>query len=72
MQVVEELKKIIDKADFEDPKKLKKQLDLLSKLPGDYNQQVFDKLYELATKDPNVITIFIDQFIKTSMKLLDE
>jgi len=72
MNILEELKKIVDNSSIVNKEKVKKQLELLSKLPGDYNQQVFDKLYELSLKDPNAITIFIDQFIKTSMNLLDE
>lgn len=72
MIVINELKKIIDKSDLENPEKVKKQLDLLSKLQGEYNQQVFEKLHELALQDPKAIKIFIEHFIKTSKNLLDQ
>lgn len=67
---IEELKKIVDGAGFEDSATVKRQLELLSTLPGDYNQQVFDKLLELAQYDPKAILIFIEQFIKTSKEIL--
>ncbi len=72
MQVLEDLKILIDRSDLENPDKLKQQLELLARLPGEYNQQVFDKLYELACHDPQAIVIFIRQFIDTSVKLLNK
>ena len=72
MDTIDELKMVVDQSDIEDKKKVKNQLNLLSKLPGEYNQQVFDKLYELAMYDPKAITIFIDQFIETSQKLIEK
>ena len=69
---IEELKKIIDREKFAESEKMKQQLELLSSLPGDHNQEVFDKLLELATHDPNAIRVFIEQFIQTSKELLEK
>jgi len=67
---ITELKKIVDQAGLEGAETIKRQLDLLATLPGEYNQQVFDKLLELAQYDPKAILVFIEQFIKTSQKIL--
>lgn len=69
MPAIEDLKKIVGESDLADKETIKKQLDLLAQLPGEYNQQVFDKLLELAKYDPKAITVFIDNFIKTVEQL---
>jgi uncharacterized protein YbaP (TraB family) len=70
MATVEELKKIVEDARLADGEKLKQQLDLLSSLPGEYNQQVLDKLLELARHDSKAIPVFIEQFLKTMSQLI--
>ena len=73
MSTIDALKQLVDTSvAIGDSEKIKKQLELLGTLPGEYNEQVFDKLYELAKHDPRAITIFIDQFIETSVKLLNK
>lgn len=71
MNAILELKVIIDNSSLDEKEKIKRQLDLLSTLPGEQNEAVFNKLLELATYDANAITVFIDQFVKTSVKLLN-
>jgi ABC-type oligopeptide transport system substrate-binding subunit len=72
MSSIEELKRLIDASALEDKHRLKKQLDLLAKLPGEYNEQVFDKLYELASYDPRAVEVFIQQFIDTTQRILNK
>lgn len=72
MQIIEELYVLIDQGDFEEPDKLKQQLKLISDLPGEYNEQVFDKLYELASYDVKAIEVFVKQFVETSLRLLNK
>ena len=72
MKAIQELHLIIDSSSLENGVKVKKQLDLLATLPGDHNEHVFNKLLELAKHDPNAIMVFIEQFIKTSLKLLNK
>ena len=71
MTVIDELKNIVDANNFPNPDKVKRELDVLATLPGKYNEAVFDKLLELAMHDHEAITIFIEQFIKTSLNLLE-
>lgn len=65
MPAIDDLKKIVDDGKLAEADKLKKQLDLMAQLPGQYNQQVFDKLLELAKYDAKAIPVFIENFIKT-------
>lgn len=70
MQVIIELHAIIDASQLESKSKIKNQIQLLSTLPGEHNAKVFEKLLDLAKHDPQAIVVFIDQFVKTSQKLL--
>ena len=70
MQVIIELHAIIDASGIDNKETVKKQLSVLSELPGTHNEQVFNKLLELAKHDPLAVTVFIDQFVKTSKQLL--
>jgi len=70
MSAIEDLKKIVDEAQLEKGEMLKNQLEVLGKLPGKYNQQVFDKLLELAKYDAKAIPVFVTQFIKTAQQIM--
>jgi uncharacterized protein YbaP (TraB family) len=69
MPAIDDLKKIVDEGKLAQADKLKKQLDLMAQLPGQYNQQVFDKLLELAKYDAKAIPVFIENFIKTVLQV---
>ncbi|MCC6639138.1 hypothetical protein IT409_01105 [Candidatus Falkowbacteria bacterium] len=70
MQVIIELHALIDASALDNKSTIKQQLEVLATLPGSHNEQVFSKLLELAKHDPSAVTVFIDQFIKTSRQLL--
>lgn len=69
MSAIDDLKKVVADSKLPEAEKLSQQLDLLGQLPGQYNQQVFDKLLELAKYDPKAIPVFIDSFLKTIEQL---
>lgn len=69
MSAIDDLKKVVIDSHLPDEERLTQQLDLLGQLPGQYNQQVFDKLLELAKYDPKAIRVFIDSFLKTIERL---
>lgn len=72
MKQVEEIKAIIVRSNCENQEKLLRQLDLIAQLPGAHNEAVFDKLLVFAEHDVTLIEVFVDQFIKTTKKIIQE
>lgn len=72
MSVVEKIQLMITAEMCENPDKLKKQVELIAQLPGQYNEQVLEKLYELAQHDPKAIDIFVKHFLKTALSMIQK
>ncbi len=72
MTIVAKLQGMVTAEVCENPEKLKQQLELISQLPGEYNDQVFEKLYELAQHDPKAIDIFVKHFLETALQMIQQ